>query len=822
MGAGASAEHFDAHLERQKELITRLDAAVQRSATRLQTAGSLVIDYNQDGDGYPEAENDDARQLLSTFYKKARQLNELPVREGPLDDEEAAQLMQAPEDVARYNEDATVYKPWLSVMRKPAGTAAPDGTLPATKQPTLERVFGFAGSMLRCAQWIDNHTAVYACGGVVVVHDTRNNNTTTTATTTTGGRPQQRFFREHASTVSTIAVHPLRRLVASAELGFLPVIHIWNVDTLEVVCTVADSWRTGIMSLCFSPDGSEIAAVDYSDDHFLGVFNWQAHNMVARASHSHDVFDICFTPAAGAGAASSPGTPDPPPSIVSVGDQHITFWSRDPTGMDEHLIGSPAQLGNAGKRQAFTAVTSATRGVSGTSSSSGHGSSSNSSSSVVVVVGTQAGELYIFSRQQRLVRVLDAQTRLITCLRSVPGTSVVCCAGFDGHVSTWNIASFKKMVSYYIVTSLLSSSPSSGSTGSNNSASDEQQQQSSSAPIQSLDVSPDGKTALVGTTNNTLSSISIGATSGSIRSAGTVLQGGGHLGDSISTLCAHPNKPRAATGGADFRVVEWDASPSSAPACAIATTSGARSLNPMVLRVHRIPAHATSSEYSPDGTQLAVGLSNGAVCIFCGDELTHSFALGKRRVQCVRFSGNGKLLAAGTADNVVEVYDASAGFTHVAQLTGGISGVVINIDFAVNDTVLRACTQSYELVYFDVRKKERLKPEAVDGLLWNTHSALFGWEVQGIWRLDSEFNDVNAVCRSRSKRLLATAETTGLVKVFRYPCIGGGLDENGVLRRRPDSLRLKGHVFNTLGADWLPADAGLVSASPDCILLWKL
>ena len=78
----------------------------------------------------------------------------------------------------------------------------------------------------------------------------------------------------------------------------------------------------------------------------------------------------------------------------------------------------------------------------------------------------------------------------------------------------------------------------------------------------------------------------------------------GDIGDSCLTcIASHPSKSRIATGGSDFRVIEWDvvgaaSSPSS-------STGGA------VLRTHRIPAHATSLEYSPDGTQLAVGLSNG-------------------------------------------------------------------------------------------------------------------------------------------------------------------------------------------------------------------
>lgn len=804
MGAGLSSEQFEAHLNRQQDLIKRLDIAIQNSAQRLQSAGSIAIDYTVDGDGYPEEENEDARHLIANLYKKSRDVNSLPNAEPPLSDEELAHLQDKPRVISSYDPDAVTFKPWLKALVEPQNTQAViDNSAPyptsgaAPRSPQLSRAIGFSGSMIRCASWVDNNTVVYAIGGVVVVE------VIAAATTTTASRghqlqqQQQRFFTEHGSSVTAIAVHPGRRIVASAELGFLPVINIWNVDTLETITTIADQFRTGLVALKFSADGGKLGAVDTSDDHLLGVYDCETGSIVASAQQYGDIFDLAFVEAEHMSKSDGGDGGDRCDlRIVTVGDRAITFWN---TGEgDEKLIGSPAQLGNAGKKQAFTACC-----VSGPN----------------LVVGTQAGELYVF-QHQKLLRILDVQTRMVTCLvaswSSANSSLMVTCAGYDGVVSTWNTSSFRKVCthnSFY--------------------------ENSTRAPIYSLDVSPDGSRILVGDRNNTLtviSSSSSSATHDGGQSGGQsrfVLQGGdgAHVGDQISSFAVHPFSKRFVTGGADYQVVEWDVEhllplgdDSQPKPKQQSATSFASTKNPAILRTHRIPAHATCCAYSPDGSLLAVGLSNGTICIFSGDDLAHSFSLGKRRVQACRFaSGSGRLLAAGTADNVVEVFDVVGGFARVAQL-GPLGGVVINIDFAVNDNVLRVCTQAYELVFFDIQKRQRIDDVAgaTRSLLWSTCTSLFGWEVQGIWRLDSEFNDVNAVSRSHNKKWLATAETSGTVKLFKFPCVGGGLDENGVLQRRPDSNRLKGHVSNVLGVEWFGGDGYIVSASPDCVLVWKL
>lgn len=52
---------------------------------------------------------------------------------------------------------------------------------------------------------------------------------------------------------------------------------------------------------------------------------------------------------------------------------------------------------------------------------------------------------------------------------------------------------------------------------------------------------------------------------------------------------------------------------------------------------------------------------------------------------------------------------------------------------------------------------------------WATQSCYLGFEVVGIWPSDFDGTDINAVCRSHSNQVLASADDFGQVNLFRYP-----------------------------------------------------
>ena len=196
----------------------------------------------------------------------------------------------------------------------------------------------------------------------------------------------------------------------------------------------------------------------------------------------------------------------------------------------------------------------------------------------------------------------------------------------------------------------------------------------------------------------------------------------------------------------------------------------------------------------------------------------------RRRIQSIKFSPSSSLVAVGSADNVIHLYDVNSNFEFKGALKGH-SSVVLKIDFSTDEKYLQTCSQSYELIFFDLTTMtQHTRSRELKDVQWATFTSILGWDVQGIWPKDSDGSDVNAVARSHSAKYLATAEDTGLVKLFNYPCVGGGLDRLGSLNRRPDSHRLTGHSEHVTEVAWTADDQRVITTGGAdlAIMQWRV
>lgn len=57
----------------------------------------------------------------------------------------------------------------------------------------------------------------------------------------------------------------------------------------------------------------------------------------------------------------------------------------------------------------------------------------------------------------------------------------------------------------------------------------------------------------------------------------------------------------------------------------------------------------------------------------------------------------------------------------------------------------------------------------VEKIDWSTWTCVLGTSVEGIWPLISEVTEVTAACLSNDRKVLATGDDLGYVKLFRYP-----------------------------------------------------
>uniref|UniRef100_A0A3P9B4X6 Uncharacterized protein n=1 Tax=Maylandia zebra TaxID=106582 RepID=A0A3P9B4X6_9CICH len=144
--------------------------------------------------------------------------------------------------------------------------------------------------------------------------------------------------------------------------------------------------------------------------------------------------------------------------------------------------------------------------------------------------------------------------------------------------------------------------------------------------------------------------------------------------------------------------------------------------------------------YSADGEMLAVGMKNGEFLLL----LSNSLKI---------FSPDRRLLAVGSVENTVDVYDVSAGPTlNRLVYCSDIPAFVLQLDFSADSCYLVS------------------DPIAIDRITWATWTSILGDEVLGIWPRNADKADVSCACVSHGGLNIVTGDDFGLVKVFDFPC----------------------------------------------------
>lgn len=69
-------------------------------------------------------------------------------------------------------------------------------------------------------------------------------------------------------------------------------------------------------------------------------------------------------------------------------------------------------------------------------------------------------------------------------------------------------------------------------------------------------------------------------------------------------------------------------------------------------------------------------------------------------------------------------------------------------------------------------------------MIWDSWSCVLGHTVSGVWPPKCDVTDVNSAHVSRDRRLVATADDFGMVKLFNYPAQVSWLEELGDMRTR--------------------------------------
>uniref|UniRef100_A0A3Q4GGM9 EMAP like 5 n=1 Tax=Neolamprologus brichardi TaxID=32507 RepID=A0A3Q4GGM9_NEOBR len=272
----------------------------------------------------------------------------------------------------------------------------------------------------------------------------------------------------------------------------------------------------------------------------------------------------------------------------------------------------------------------------------------------------------------------------------------------------------------------------------------------------------------------------------------------GHMEGEVWGLATHPHLPLCATVSDDKTLRIWDLSPSHC-----------------MLAVRKLRKGGRCCCFSPDGKALAVGLNDGSFIIVNADTLEDlvSFHHRKDIISDIRFSpGAGKYLAVASGDSFVDIYNVMS--SKRVGVCKGCLNYITHLDWDRRGKLLQVNTSAKEQFFFEAPrgKRQTIPATEVEKIDWSTWTCVLGTSVEGIWPVISEVTEVTAACLSNDRKVLATGDDLGYIKLFRYPVKG----------KYAKFKRYVAHSTHVTNVRWTHDDSLLVTVGggDTCLMIW--
>ncbi|TSN67131.1 Echinoderm microtubule-associated protein-like 1 [Bagarius yarrelli] len=289
-----------------------------------------------------------------------------------------------------------------------------------------------------------------------------------------------------------------------------------------------------------------------------------------------------------------------------------------------------------------------------------------------------------------------------------------------------------------------------------------------------------GETILIGTTKNY---ILLGNLNGEFT---PITQG--HT-DELWGLAVHPKKLQFLTCGHDKLVSLWD------------------STSHQPLWTKTLEDAAQSAGFHPSGAIVAIGTQTGRWLVLNTEtkDLVTVHTDGNEQLSVMRFAPDGNFLAIGSHDNYIYIYSVAENgrkYSRVGKCSGH-SSFITHLDWSIDSQYLVSNSGDYEILYWIPSVcKQVVSMETIRDIQWATFTCTLGFHVFGLWPDGSDGTDINAVCSANDKRLLATGDDFGKVRLFTFPCS----------QSRAPSHVYGGHSSHVTNVNFLFDNSHLVSA----------
>ncbi|CAF0987237.1 unnamed protein product [Adineta ricciae] len=442
--------------------------------------------------------------------------------------------------------------------------------------------------------------------------------------------------------------------------------------------------------------------------------------------------------------------------FVTVGVKHIKFWTKAGGGMTSKQGVFGKVSGKQGKQNQMCVVFGKTVDV--------------------CITGGGDGCIYIWNQTTLLRKVDNAHTGPLFAITAVQDKGYIT-GGKDGKVILWD-PEVKKSIKTYDLTNKNLATDSRGQLT---------EEETSKTSIRAVTLA---RRIFIGTHRGEICEIE---KDGRIR---ICVQG--HAEGEMWALSTHPSKLEICTASDDKTVRIWSLQ------------------DRRMLRFKTFNKLIRTCEYSQNGKTIAVGTKDGQFMILNEGDLSTIVQVEHRNqeVSDIKFSPDDRYLAVGTHDNFVDIYNVET------QKRVGIckanSSYITHIDWDANSKLIMTNSGAREQLFYEAPRGTRItsiKTTDVEKMNWFTWTGVLGLICEGIWPPETDVTDINSTDLTKDKKILASGDDFGLVKLFDFPVKG----------KFAKFKRYTGHSAHVTRVRWTYDNSYLVSIGGRDVatLVWK-
>ncbi|XP_008319869.1 echinoderm microtubule-associated protein-like 4 isoform X3 [Cynoglossus semilaevis] len=275
----------------------------------------------------------------------------------------------------------------------------------------------------------------------------------------------------------------------------------------------------------------------------------------------------------------------------------------------------------------------------------------------------------------------------------------------------------------------------------------------------------------------------------------------GHT-DELWGLASHPSRDLFLTCAQDRLVCLWD------------------SKNHSLQWSRTLEEHGHCADFHPSGAVVAIGTHSGKWYLLDAEttDLVGIHTDGNEQLSVMRFSVDGTLLAVGSHDNFIYLYNVSERgrkYSRYGKCTGH-SSYITHLDWSPDNNFIMSNSGDYEILYWDVPNNCNLIRNRSDckDIDWATYTCVLGYHVFGVWPEGSDGTDINALIRSHNRKVIALADDFCKVHLFSYPCSTA----------KAPSHKYSAHSSHVTNVSFLHNDSHLISTGgkDTSIMQWRL